>query len=167
MWKGTGCFECSMPLIWEPVSFNVFKAINHLRINNVWIGRGYSFGETFFYYHSVGIINKDFENILISLFKMKNRELLEASIYCLNPKRYCLVFRWCNDGCNFFIMTDRGAQLNLCAKRFTVIRINIPLTWQLPNMISVIIPELGLHLRIGTLGQGVIMARNINPWTVV
>ena len=87
MWKGTGCFECSMPLIWEPVSFNVFKAINHLRINNVWIGRGYSFGETFFYYHSVGIINKDFENILISLFKMWNRELLEEGIYRIGPKR--------------------------------------------------------------------------------
>jgi len=45
------------------------------------------------FYHSAGIINNVFDNILILLFKMKNRELLEAGIYSRNPERHYHVFR--------------------------------------------------------------------------
>ena len=46
--------------------------------------------------------------------------------------------------------------LNQDANGFTVIKIKISLTWQLPNVISVIISELGLHLRIPSLAKVVI-----------
>jgi hypothetical protein len=45
------------------------------------------------FYHSAGIIDNVFDNILIPLFKMKNQELLEAGIYRLNPERHYHVFR--------------------------------------------------------------------------
>ena len=49
-----------------------------------------------------------------------------------------------------------GALLNLDENGFTMIKMNISLTWQLTNVISVIISELGFHLRICSLGQIVI-----------
>ncbi len=51
---------------------------------------------------------------------------------------------------------ERGPLLNRDENGFTMIEINISLTWQLPNVISVIIPELWLHLRICSLGKFVI-----------
>ena len=44
--------------------------------------------------------------------------------------------------------------MNQDANGFTVIKIKISLTWQLPNVISVIISELGFH--ICKLGEFVI-----------
>jgi hypothetical protein len=86
---------------------------------------------------------KVFENILILLSKLRISALLEARIYLEDPKDYSSNYRFCNSCLRLLIMTYKGvrwgALLNLVANGFTVIKINIFLTWQLPNVISVII----------------------------
>ena len=57
--------------------------------------------------HSAGMINNVFDNILILLFKMKNRELLEAWIYLENRNGCLFDFRYCDDCLHLFIMIDR------------------------------------------------------------
>jgi hypothetical protein len=55
--------------------------------------------------------------------------------------------------------------LNLGANRFTMMKINISLTLPAPTMISVLLPELWLHLHICNFGKVVILASYVKTRT--
>ncbi len=77
------------------------------------------------------------------------------------PQRLFIWSRFCNPCCHLLIMTIMGSGigrplLNLDANWFTMIKINLSLTWNQWSMISVVLSELEYHLLISSLGQFVI-----------
>ena len=94
---------------------------------------------------------KVFENILILLFKFKNTDLLETVIYLENRNENYFNFAFATSlTSNDYDIKGGGvggAVESWCKRAGTIWTI-IFLTWQLPNVISVIISELGYHLLI-------------------
>ena len=104
------------------------------------------------FYHSAGINNNTYEHILISIFKFKITETVRSA-YILSKFEtvlscFSLVQQWMQLLNHSIQGGEVGPLLKLDAMRFTLIQMNISLTGQLPIVLSVILPELFLHLQI-------------------
>ena len=87
---------------------------------------------------------------MILFFKMDFSVLSGARIYLENRNGCVIESRFCNHNCHLIIITDRGWALLLLLDEEAPaeVRINISLTRQLRNVISVIKPDLGFHFHI-------------------